>query len=41
MKLNEASLERLWKMFFPHLTRNCGMALVAELLNLRVKNSHS
>ena len=32
MKLNEDSLERLRKMFFPHFDRAYGMALVKDLL---------
>lgn len=30
--LNEASIERLWLMFFRHFGRNHGMSLVRELL---------
>lgn len=32
--MNPESIERLWKMFFAHLPRNTGMALVEELLKM-------
>lgn len=32
--LDELSAERLWLMFFPHLTRSCGITLVQKLYEM-------
>ncbi len=32
--MNYESCRRLWKMFFPHLTEHCGVALVRELIEI-------
>jgi len=37
MQLDEQSAERLWMMFFPHLTRAMGIALIQELLRIHFK----
>jgi hypothetical protein len=34
-QLSELSAERLWKMFFPHFSREHGIALVQDLFAMR------
>lgn len=36
-QLDYESARRLWRMFFPHMTEGCGVALVQELVELHFR----